>query len=143
MSISDAAVVIALLMSVLSAVYARWSWCEAKKANQIALRGDMKKIYDAFFHLRMHMMQKAEFADQGEVSKFYYTAQTVGCTLSDSISADIKKYFDACFWIAEIHKKYGGSSAESYRESEPYLDIERKMAPSIDEAIIRLLKKTR
>lgn len=69
---SDVIATLALLVSALSALYACWSWREAKKSNQISLLGQKKEI-DAFFELKMHMMQKAEFAEIGEVSSFTTT----------------------------------------------------------------------
>ncbi|MNR44660.1 hypothetical protein D3C85_1634300 [compost metagenome] len=69
---SDVIALLALLVAGLSALYARWSWREARRANQISMLGHKKEIYDAFFEIKMHMTQKAEFADFGEVFKFYY-----------------------------------------------------------------------
>jgi len=107
---SDVIALLALLVAGLSSLYARWSWREAKKANQISLLGHKKEIYDAFFELKMHMTQKAELAEQGEVSKFYYPSRNAKIYLPSNLAKDIETYFDACFWIADIHRKYGGIS---------------------------------
>ena len=67
LSTSDIISILALLVAGLSALYARWTWSEAEKANKISLLGHRKEIYDAFFELKMHMMQKAETAN---IAKF-------------------------------------------------------------------------
>eukprot|EP01034_Spumella_vulgaris_P040041 gene40041-49510_t len=60
---SDVIAILAMLVSGLSALYARWSWGEAKKANQISVLGSQREIYDAFFELKMHMPEcKNSFA---------------------------------------------------------------------------------
>lgn len=138
---SDVIALLALLVAGLSALYARWSWREARRANQISMLGHKKEIYDAFFELKMHMTQKAEFAELGEVSKFYYPSKNAKIYLPSDLAKDIEKYFDACFWIADIHRKYGGISKESSGECKQHIDAEKELAPKIEKQIIKLLKK--
>ena len=57
LSTSDIIAILAFLVAGLSALYARWSSIEAKKANQISLLSGRKEIYIAFFNLKMHMQQ--------------------------------------------------------------------------------------
>ena len=47
--LSDVIAILAALVAGLSALYARWAWREAKRANEILLSGHKKEIYDAFF----------------------------------------------------------------------------------------------
>lgn len=140
MGASDVIALLALLLAGLSALYARWSWSEAKKANQISLLGHKKEIYDAFFELKMHMTQKAEFAELGEVSKFYYQSKNAKIYLSSTLAQDIEKYFDACFWVADIHRKYGGISKESSAECEKHMETEKELAPKIEKEILKVLQ---
>jgi len=138
---SDVISILAFLVATLSALYARWSWREAKKSNQISLLGHKKAIYDAFFELKMHMMQKAVFAEIGEVSKFYYHSKNAKIYLSSSLAKDIETYFDACFRIADNHRKYGGITAESSTECEKHIEVEKELSPKIEKEIISLLKE--
>ena len=138
---SDVIAVLALLLAGLSALYARWSWYEAKKANQISLFGHKKEIYDAFYELKTYMMRNAEFAEQGEVSKFYYPSRNAKIYLPFNLAKDIEEYFDACFWITKINQKYGGMSEESIAESKQYIDVEKDLMAKIDDAFLYLFKE--
>jgi len=131
---------LALLVAALSAVYARWSWSEAKRANTISLLGHKKSIYDGFFHLKMHMTSKRRFAEPGEVSKFYYHAQNARIYLPADLASVIEKYFDACFWIADTHKRDGGLTNENSSDFEPHLKTIDDLGPKIDEKFLELLQ---
>ena len=140
----DTSVVIALLALVLaglSALYAHWSWREARKANQIAMFGYKKEIYDAFFELRMHMLQNAESAKMAEVSKFEAASRNAKIYFPAALADDIKKYFDACFSIADIHRKYCSISKESMVECEQHIAAECAFATKIEEELGNLLKE--
>jgi hypothetical protein len=142
LSTSDVIALLALLVAGLSALYARWSWREARKANQISLLVQKKEIYDAFFALKIHMTQKAEFAEMKEVSKFYYPAKNANICLPSKLAKSIDTYFDACFWIADIHQRTNGMTKESREECKPHIATERCLAPKIESEIIELLKES-
>ena len=141
MDLSNIIAILAILVAGLSALYARWAWREAYRANEISLSGHKKEIYDAFFELKMHMQQKAEFAEIAEVSKFYYPSRSAKLYLSKSLAEKISKYYEACIWIADIHRRKGGHNAESMEKCKPYLDTEQKLAPEIDKAISELIRR--
>lgn len=137
---SEVIALLALLLAGLSALYARWSWSEAKKANQISLLGHKKEIYNAFFELKMHMTQKAELAEPGEVSKFYYQSKNAKIYLPSGLAQDIEKYFDACFWIADIHRKYGGISKDGSAGCEKHIETEKELAQKIEKELLKVLQ---
>lgn len=141
LSTSDVIALLAMLVAGLSALYARWSWRETRRANQISLLGHKKEIYDAFFALKMHMTQKAEFAEMKEVSKFYYPAKNANIYLPNKLAKNIDTYFDACFWIADIHQRTNGTTKESREKCKPHIATERSLAPKIESEIIELLKE--
>tara|TARA_R100000388_G_C7235496_1_gene157566 strand:- start:1221 stop:1676 length:456 start_codon:yes stop_codon:yes gene_type:complete len=138
--LSDVIAILAALVAGLSALYARWAWREAKRANEILLSGHKKEIYDAFFELKMHMQQKAEFAELSEVSKFYYPSRNAQLYLSKSLAEKISKYYEACFWVADIHHSRSGYDGESMERCKPHIDTEQKLAPEIDKAISELIR---
>lgn len=140
MDTSDVIALLAFLVAGLSALYARWSWTQAKRANEINLLGHKKEIYDAFFELKMHMMQKAKFAELGEVSKFYYPSRNASIFLPSELAENIKQYYEACFWLAEINRKNGGLTREGGIEAEPHIKTERELAPKIENAVLKLLR---
>ena len=140
MDLSDIIAILAALVAGLSALYARWAWREARRANEISLSGHKKEIYDAFFELKMHMQQKAEFAELSEVSKFYYPSRNAQLYFSKSLAEKISKYYEACFWVADIHRRKGGHDGESMEKCKPHLDTEKELAPEIDKAISELIR---
>lgn len=143
LEMSDAIALLALLVARLSALYTRWTWSEARRANAISLLGHKKEIYDAFFHLKMHMQQKSRLAELSEVSKFYYQSRNAKIYLTDDLAADIETYYEACLSVADIHRRDGSLTTENGTESKPYMKTERELAPRIEMAILKLLKKTR
>lgn len=140
-TISDVIATLAFLISALSALYARWSWKESKKANLISLREDKVQIYDAFFALKMHMTQKAEFADKAEVTKFFYYSLNAKKYLPNDLSNDVEKYFETCFWIADTHRRDGGLSSENKVKFDSLLKTERILAPQIDTTLLKLIQE--
>lgn len=104
MSISDATAVISLMVAALSALYARWAWSEARKANQISLHEHQKQIYDSFFELKMYMTQRWDGADISGVSKFYYPSKNAIFYFDKSLAIDIANYFSTCFEIADKNR---------------------------------------
>lgn len=140
---SDAIAFLSFLVAGLSALYTRWSWKETKKANQITLIKEKKEIYDAFFELKMHMSQNAQFAELSEVSKFYYQQKNAKLFLPEKLSSDIEKYFEACFQVAIIHKRNGGASSESHLEYEQHLSTEERLSGKIENELIKIIKEAR
>lgn len=138
---SDIIAIVAALVAGLSALYARWAWSEARRSNEISLSGHRKEIYDAFFEIKMHMQQKAEFAELSEVSKFYYPSRNAGLYLPDRLANQISSYYEACFWVADIHRSTGVLTTESMDKSRPHLEAENDLAPKIDSALSTLIKK--
>ncbi len=141
LTMTDVIAIISMLVSGLSALYAGWSWNESRKANEISLLGHRKEIYNAFFELKMHMVSKRMYAEASEVSKFYYQKRNAQIYLPVALALKIGKYFDACFEIAEIHKKFGETPKGSIAESAPHLDVEKKLAPEIDKEFLKLLQE--
>nr|WP_289113625.1 hypothetical protein [uncultured Halomonas sp.] len=137
---SDLIALLALLVAGLSALYARRSWREAKQANNISLLAHKKEIFDAFYDLKRYMVAKAQFAESGEISKFYYHQRNAKIYLPSDLAEDIEKYYNACFWISEIRRRDGGLTKDNGAEFQPHLDIEKKLAPKIEKELVRLLQ---
>jgi len=137
---SDLIAILAILISCLSARYANLSLRENKKANKISLLAHIKEIYDAFFDLKMHMLGKSEFAELGDVSKFYYPSRNAHLYLPKSTASDISKYYEACFWIAGIHRRNKGITEEGMNKIDTHLEVEQKLSKSIDEELTHLIQ---
>lgn len=141
MELSDIVAILAILVAGLSALYARLAWREAKRANEISLSWHRNEIYDAFIELKMHMQKNAEFAEMHEVSKFYYPSRNARLYFPGNLAKKISQYYEACFWIASIHRRTGGHSVESIEKCKTHHDAERALAPQIDEAISELIRR--
>jgi uncharacterized protein (TIGR03382 family) len=142
LSTSDVMALLAMLVAGLSALYARRSWREARRANQISLLGQKKEIYYAFFALKMHMIQRSELAEMKEVSKFHYPAMNANIYLPSKLAKSVDTYFDACFRIADIHQQFNGMTTKSREECKPHIATERSLAPKIEKELIKLLKES-
>ena len=103
MNNSDWLALAAILVAALSALYTRWAWSEANKANKINLHSHKKEIYDAFFQLKIYMGQKADFAEKEHVHKFYYGSRSAHFYFCKEIADKLKKYFDQCLYIADMN----------------------------------------
>lgn len=95
---------IALLIALLSALYARWAATEAKKANRISLLQYRTEIYDAFKALAMHMIQHADQAMHSEVTKFYHPSRNAKFYFDSELAKEIERYYDLCFAIADQNR---------------------------------------
>lgn len=141
LSTSDIIAILAFLAASLSALYARWSSLEAKKANQISLLSGRKEIYIAFFNLKMHMEQYCDSAKLVEVSKFYYSVINSQMYFPADLAKEVEEYYDACFWIAEIHSRDGGVTLQKSREDqERYLKVEKDLSSKINSKILKIFK---
>ncbi|MFM5879900.1 hypothetical protein ACET7V_10725 [Aeromonas sanarellii] len=94
------------LIALLSALYARWTWTEAKNANRISLHQYRKDIYDAFLQLRMHMTQYADQAVLSEVTKFYYPSINAKFYFNSELAREIECYYDLCFKLADKNRNH-------------------------------------
>lgn len=99
---SDLIAIVAVIISGLSALYARWASSEAKRANEISLLSHRKAIYDAFFELKMHMDQQAMRAQMEQVSKFYYPIRDASVYFEKSLSEKVAQYYSQCLNVAGL-----------------------------------------
>ncbi|MHA2879627.1 hypothetical protein ACXZ7R_24975 [Vibrio campbellii] len=137
MDISDATAVFSLVVAALSAVYARWAWSEAKKANEISLHTHQKEIYDAFFELKMHMTQKWDSAEVSSVSKFYYPSKNAVFYFDKVLADEISKYFTVCFRIADRNRRK--TVSKERLELIDNADDADKLAQSIEKQLIKVV----
>lgn len=144
-SASDVFAIVAMLFSALSALYARWTWEQSKRANEISLYSDRNAVLSAFFELKKHMVQKGSFADKSEVIKFYYPLLTSQKIFPTHIAKWIREYYDACFWVAESNwykKEQTEEQTEEHKaELKKHLSKERTLGPKIESELTTLIRK--
>jgi len=95
---------IAILISSLSALYARWAWSEAKKANKLGLHSYQKDIFIGFTILKSHMDQRGYLAELEEVEKFNDLSKLVKLYFKNTIVEELNSYYALCEDIA-IHNR--------------------------------------
>ena len=111
LNISDSLAVISLLVAVLAAIYARWAWSEAKRANEISLHRNRKEIYDAFFGLKSHMAQYWDLADFSVVTLFCDHSHNAAFYFDKPLALELKNYYTLCFHIADKSRTHPDADA--------------------------------
>ncbi|MBO7924571.1 hypothetical protein C7Y69_16300 [Alteromonas sp. KS69] len=117
MSVSDLLAVAAILVSILSAVYARYSVSESKRANSIALLAERKQIFKDFYSLKSHMVAFGNSAKMKEVVKFNTSMQGAKLLLPQSLADELDTYFKICFDMARVYEKSKGFISEIEEEA--------------------------
>lgn len=105
MNISDLIALGSFLVALLAAVYARWAWREARRANDIAAHAKRMEIYKAFDALRFAMVQKADSISHEDVGRFYFPSRDSEFYFSPDVHDKVRKYFEICFGLAEWNSK--------------------------------------
>ncbi len=112
------------------------------KQNKIATLDKKREIFIAFFELKMHMKQKSQFAEQAMVSRFHSHSINAKIYLPADLAKDIDRYYQACFWIAEANRVNGGIAKDSNSQIGKHREVEKALAPSIEDAFLKLLQET-
>lgn len=113
----------------------------ALKQNKITTLDKKREIFIAFFELKMHMTLNSKFAEQAMVSRFHSHLINAKIYLPPELAKDVEQYYDACFWIAEANKANGGIAKDSDSDIEQHEQVEKMLAPKIDNAFLKLLQE--
>lgn len=136
--LSEIISILALVVASGSALYARWSWREAKRANDIATHEKQLSIYKAFESLKFAMVQKADSITHEDTGKFYTASRDSEFYFTPDIHNKIKEYFDVCFDLAVINRNkqtrnYEGEKLdEVHNNQDSLLEKEARLANEID-----------
>ena len=144
---------IALLVSMLSALYTRWTWNEAKHANAIALHNNQMKIYKSFTALKFAMIQESLGISGYKVAQFYDSSQDAKFYFNDYISQKVEQYFNICFKLSKLNDKLDREMKKQnndekieiiYKEQDLLQDKEMELSLEIDRILsdeLKLFKK--
>ncbi|MCS6181124.1 hypothetical protein [Shewanella baltica] len=135
MNTSDWIAFAAILVASLSALYTRWAWREAKKANEISIHSHKKEIYDDFLVLKTHMEQKADFAELQNVREFYRSSRHARLYFCIEIADKLENYYNQCFYIAELN----GTEMTTVKRSD--LMKKARIAKTLSVEIFTLINK--
>lgn len=132
--------IVAILISLLSAIYARTVSSEARRSNEIALLGHRKAILDAFVDLKMHMEQRAQGAELEQVTKFYLWSRNSKIYFMGDLSEKILKYYGDCFKVADLYTKGNKGFSIERDEINAAFQSAKSAAQDIEDEMVRVIK---
>ena len=129
--------VISALIAALSAIYARYSYSQAKKSNQLVFHSMIKPIFVAFDELSLHMNSTGKFADKATVQKFLPYKREAEIYFDKKTNKYLTEYWDACFYMADLagHCRSGITNSEQEIKIEEYQKVEKKLVGIIKNRI--------
>ncbi|MNJ55702.1 hypothetical protein D3C77_512130 [compost metagenome] len=95
---------VALLVSIVSAVYAWKSAAEARVANQISIHEYQKHLYEAFVKLNDHLAKEKKKLELPMVSNFEPYARTAALYVDSYLAGEIVKFYEACLELVFLHE---------------------------------------
>jgi len=137
LAVSIKSAIFSISVSILSAVFAFYTWRETKRANALNSHADQKAVHDAFFELKMHMQLNGVFAKKEDVAKFYYPARNAKLYFSKKIAADLEKYFDICLSVADAATVE--RSKETQDKVAQWMEQERHLSRTIEPQLVKKL----
>jgi hypothetical protein len=97
MQTSDWIALLAVFVATLSALYARHSVREARRANEIVLHNEKLKIFKGILDLRAKLSANGVNIKEYELFSFYEYVQLSEFYFNKQIYEKVKEYFD-CAW---------------------------------------------
>jgi hypothetical protein len=92
----------------LSALYARWAWGEARRANLLTLHVHRLDVFRAFNSLRQSVQEQPLNIQPERVATFYNPSQEAKFYFSEAKTSQLlSKYFDTCWELAKVARKPG------------------------------------
>lgn len=103
---SDVIAFLSFLGALLAALYARWAWGEARRANELSVHSNRMDIYRALHNLRFAVQAKGVSIESKHVFPFYHPSREARFYFSKAeTSQKLSEYFDVCFELAECTRK--------------------------------------
>ena len=129
---------LSFLGAVLAALYARWTWYEAHKANDLAVHSNRVEIYRALNDLRYAVQSKGVGVKTSDVVPFFRPSKEARFYFSNQeTSKKLTEYFDTCFALAECSRKLERPNisqdqrAEIQREQDKFSGLEESLFPEV------------
>ncbi len=97
---------VAIFISIISLLFAFWSWQESRKANKISIHPNQIEIYDAFNELMMHSDEEGMSLRAEKVAKFYKTSQIVEFYFDEVFAKQLNRYYDICWKLADLNRRH-------------------------------------
>ena len=96
--------------ALLSALYARWTWGEARKANLLALHSNRIEVFRAFNSLRQAVQEQGLSIERQHVLRFLHPSHESKFYFAEAKTSELLvQYFDTCFALTEQANKFSRS----------------------------------
>ncbi|MDF0606620.1 hypothetical protein HZU77_013300 [Neisseriaceae bacterium TC5R-5] len=140
-TVSDVIAIGAAVVSLGSAIFSYMTWTAANRANEISLFSPKKEIYDQFSKLAQHMDSRWAKAELCEVTKFNDSISNAELYLPTSLAEDIKKYYFACFDVADLNRvNYQDQDLKEREMQKCNLQIAQELQKKIKPTLFELLQ---
>ena len=106
--------VVAALVALLSALYARWQALAAARANEIALHDSRLRVYNGLVRFRAHISARGTGIKEEEVWKFAEVAELSEFYFPGGISPRLNTVFEDALKLLSLNEQW-----EEYRKYEP------------------------
>jgi len=104
--VADLIAFLSFLGAALAALYARWAWAEARRANELSVHSNRMDIYRALHKLRFAVQTKGIMIEAQHVAPFYHPSREARFYFSNAgTSQKLVEYFEVCFELAECTRK--------------------------------------
>lgn len=97
---------LSFLVALLSALYARWVWGEARRTNLLALHTNRIEVFRAFHKLRQSVQEQGVSVEVQRVAQFFHPSRESKFYFSEAKTFQLLvRYFDTCFALTEQSQK--------------------------------------
>ncbi len=137
---------LAISISIISAVFALWSWNESKKANSISKHPMQLEIYDAFNELIIYVNIHGMSLEMQDIAKFYKFSQKSEFYFDKKFAIQINEYFDICWKLSDLNRKFLRDQEDDKKieqiekEQDILFDKEVQLSKKIQEKFKSILK---
>lgn len=136
----------AIGISIISALFAFWSWLEARKANTISKHPMQIEIYDAFNELFLYMNINGTSLEMQNIAKFYKFSEKSEFYFDNKFAIQINEYFNLCRELSDLNRKYLRDKDDDEKidkitqEQDILLNKEQQYAKEIQKKFKNILK---
>ena len=100
---------IAILISIVSVIFAFRSYIESKKANRISIHPIQIEIYDAFNDLHINFRTNKIFTDINKSTEFYKFTEKSEFYFDETLSKQLRGYFDIYRRLFILKSRYNAN----------------------------------
>ncbi len=116
MEMSDWIALLSAFVAILSALYARHSVQQARRANEIALHNEKLKVFKGILDLRAKLSANGVNIKEYELFSFYEYVQLSEFYFNKRIYEKVKDYFDCAWEVVKLRGLWESAEEEGKRQ---------------------------